>query len=368
MTVSLARLPKSLLLTLLACASCYPGVSALHGDSWCGTLMCVSATVNSSTVTYEMKSLNQLGWMAVYVVEDRPQGFGTQMANTPLVIMWRNPDGSVSLSQRQATGLVEPVPMASPARRAVLSSSSSTTTSPSDSPILAFDIPADNQTAQMLIWAFGVTTPDADPASSIEQHLDAGRFSLDLAKTLEDDPSPLTSASSPVGATQPIGSTQVPTAGAAPRPTSSQSSSPPPAPTHTSGLLVAHASFSAAGFLIFLPLGTLVARWTRVLTPRWFSAHWFINVVLGIPAVCVGWALGPLAVAQEGKAHVITVHQIGGVVLFALYITEVALGMVVHLRRKAANPHPPRNIVHVVLGLAIFGLSIFEVSALASTR
>ncbi|KAI0371728.1 hypothetical protein BV20DRAFT_941333 [Pilatotrama ljubarskyi] len=348
MTVSLARLPKSLVLTLLACMpSWYPGVSALQGDSWCGTLMCVSATVNASTVTYAMKSLNQLGWMAV--------GFGAQMVNTPMVIMWRNPDGSVLLSQRQATGLVEPTPLASPARRAVLSSFSNTSL-PNDSPILAFDIPKDNQTTQMLIWAFGVTIPGADPASSIEQHLDAGQFSLDLAKTFQDDPTPASSLAL-------NGSTPTPTAATALRPTSPQSSSQPPAPKRTNGLLVAHAAFCAAGFLILLPLGTLVARWARVFTPRWLSAHWILNVVLGIPAVCVGWALGPLAVAQEGKAHVVTMHQIGGVVLFALYITEVALGMIVHLRRKAARPHPPRNIVHVVLGLAIFGLSVFEVSA-----
>ena len=52
MPFSLAHLPKSLLLGLLAFApSWFSEVSALQGDSWCGTLMCVSATVNASTVT-----------------------------------------------------------------------------------------------------------------------------------------------------------------------------------------------------------------------------------------------------------------------------------------------------------------------------
>ncbi|KAI0747892.1 hypothetical protein C8Q80DRAFT_700276 [Daedaleopsis nitida] len=50
--LSFAQLPQSLLLVLLAALPFrIPDVSALQGDSWCGTLMCVSATVNASTVT-----------------------------------------------------------------------------------------------------------------------------------------------------------------------------------------------------------------------------------------------------------------------------------------------------------------------------
>ena len=55
-------------------------------------------------------------------------------------------------------------------------------------------------------------------------------------------------------------------------------------------------------------------------------------------------------------------------ILLLLYIVEVALGTVVHVRRKDAAPsaHPPRNVVHVLLGMAIFGLAIFEVRLLPS--
>lgn len=154
---------------------------------------------------------------------------------------------------------------------------------------------------------------------------------------------------------------------------------------------MAHAALSAAGFLILLPLGTLVARYSRVFTAKWFNAHWFVNVVLGIPLICVGWALGPLAVAQQGREHILTAHlvtirtlsystwscadengrsrcsphwlaQICGVVLVVLYIFEIALGTLIHLRRpKNGASHPSRNVIHVVLGLAVFGLSIYEV-------
>ncbi|KAI0807255.1 hypothetical protein C8Q74DRAFT_1226759 [Fomes fomentarius] len=331
----LSHCPTSLLLSLgVALSSHAPKVSALQGDLWCGTLMCVRATVNPSTVTYELKSLSQLGWMAI--------GFGTHMANSPMVIVWQIPNGTTILSQRQASGLEEPLPVVLPPRVASLSHGVSTSLGLSS--ILAFDIPK-NDTVQSLIWAFGTTTPDSSPTASIEQHLDAGAFSLDLTKEL-------LVAVSETGTTGTISP--------APPPQSS-SAFASDVLSRTNSLQVAHAVLCAAGFLIVLPLGTLSARWSRVFTPKWFTAHWIINVVLGIPLVCVGWAFGPLAVAQQGREHIVTAHQICGVVLFVLYIIEVGLGTLVHLRRsKQRASHPPRNIIHVGLGLAVFGLSIYE--------
>ncbi|TBU32233.1 hypothetical protein BD311DRAFT_775329 [Dichomitus squalens] len=256
------------------------------------------------------------------------------MANTPLVIIWQTANGTIILSQRQASGLVEPLPVTDPPRQATVALQASILSGVS--PILAFDIPKNNDTVQPLVWAFGLTVPPADPSASIEQHLDAGNLSLNLTKVLADPSSESVHTSTTTTQTGAIATT----------------------------VLVAHAALSAAGFLILLPLGALVARWARVFTPKWFTAHWFINVVLGIPLICVGWALGPLAVARRGMGHIVTPHQISGVVLFALYVFEVALGTVVHLRRpKDGKHHPPRNIIHVVLGLAVFGLSIYTVSA-----
>jgi hypothetical protein len=74
-------------------------------------LLCVSAIVNdNSTVTYVLQSTDaaSLGWMAI--------GFGTQMPGTPMVIMWPNTDGSITLSQRQASGHVQPTVVTSPPR------------------------------------------------------------------------------------------------------------------------------------------------------------------------------------------------------------------------------------------------------------
>ena len=325
------------------------------------------------------------------------------MANTPMVILWQAANGSTILSQRQAAGRVEPLPVTHPPRQATvvipddpvrLDTFCPTSCpervppdlpqspNPNDvSPVLSFRIEK-NETSQPLIWAFGVTAPDPDPNAAIEQHLDAGSFTLNLSKLLEISSVSATGASSMPSSTTASQSSPAPTASFVPDNPLSRNNS----------LLVAHAVLCAAGFLILLPLGALVARWARVCTPKWFTAHWFINIVLGIPLICIGWALGPLGVAQQGLEHVVTAHQVSkrvvellldrpraelscfftqpnarllqitGVILFALYIIQVAIGTLVHLRRpKDGHIHPLRNVVHVVLGLAIFGLSIYEV-------
>jgi len=48
------------------------------------------------------------------------RGFGSQMVNTPMVIMWSNSDGTITLSQRQAQREVMPTVVANPPRVATL--------------------------------------------------------------------------------------------------------------------------------------------------------------------------------------------------------------------------------------------------------
>ena len=45
--------------------------------------------------------------------------------------------------------------------------------------------------------------------------------------------------------------------------------------------IIAHAIFCVIGFLGFLPLGALLARYTRTYTPAWFTAHWICQLALG---------------------------------------------------------------------------------------
>ncbi|KAI0693718.1 hypothetical protein BC835DRAFT_1352482 [Cytidiella melzeri] len=357
---------------------------ALSGDSWCGTLMCVDATVNESTVTYELKALNQLGWMSI--------GFGPQMAGTPLVIMWSNEDGSVYLSQRMANGQVPPQLDPNPPR--IASISASVNLSSDTTPILAFDIPYQNDTTQSLIWAFGVTRPPPDSNSDIEQHLDAGAFSLDLSKNRgggggDDDPrtssapentstlvaSSTTFVSTPVPSSSEGASlTSTPVVSTSPSALSSPSALPqdalpqiqPPLPPPSQSdnlhaVLVAHAVFSFLGFCVCLPLAAIFTRWYRTVRPYWLRVHWSIIAFLAIPLGTIGWALGPVVVALRGRRHVVNEHQICGVILFALCLVQAAFGVLIHRRQpKHGRIHPSRNVVHVILGLVIIGLSFYE--------
>ncbi|KAF7789571.1 hypothetical protein EIP86_000517 [Pleurotus ostreatoroseus] len=113
-------------------------------------------------------------------------GFGPRMNDTPLVIMWPNEDGSVTLSQRQASGHTAPVPVASPPHTATVSSL--TDLSDEISPILAFDIPQDahDDGDGTMIWAFGVTRPDPPADADLVQHQDAGTFVLEARKHGDD--------------------------------------------------------------------------------------------------------------------------------------------------------------------------------------
>lgn len=62
-----------------------------------------------------------------------------------------------------------------------------------------------------------------------------------------------------------------------------------------------------------------------------------------------------------------------GVVLLLIYYAQAYLGRYIHDRRDRlaklgpiTNPHPPLNILHIVLGVAILGLSFFQVCTLLS--
>jgi hypothetical protein len=101
-----------------------------------------------------------------------------------------------------------------------------------------------------LIWAFGTNRPADNANSGLQQHIESGIFSLDLTKTLQE------------GITIPRGSTSIPF-------------------EPYQKTIIAHAVLSALGFLILLPAGTLVARWTRTYSRKWFTNHWIIQSGLG---------------------------------------------------------------------------------------
>ncbi|EJD42282.1 CBD9-like protein [Auricularia subglabra TFB-10046 SS5] len=131
--------------------------------------LCITATVGASETTYQLDYIGSIppGWVGL--------GFGQKMAGSPMVIMWANADGSITLSQRTAGGNVMPTPVASPPRAAKVATSLSKPLA--DQPTFAFTVPNAMGSAlgqQQLIWAASLQAPaSASPDATIQFH-DAG--------------------------------------------------------------------------------------------------------------------------------------------------------------------------------------------------
>lgn len=81
-------------------------------------------------------------------------------------------------------------------------------------------------------------------------------------------------------------------------------------PSNHGKLIVLHGLLLSTGFLLFLPIGSLVARWGRTLTSHWFEVHWISNMLLGLPVITLGFLLGPLAVSSDGAGHFRGAHHV----------------------------------------------------------
>ncbi|KAI0743640.1 hypothetical protein C8Q80DRAFT_853198 [Daedaleopsis nitida] len=130
--------------------------------------------------------------------------------------------------------------------------------------------------------------------------------------------------------------------------------------------IIAHAIFCVIGFLGLLPLGALLARYSRTFTPRWFTAHWIVQFAIAGPVIIIGVSLGFHAVvlAQSGGAN--DVHKQWGVAIFVLYLAQLAFGASIHFRKpkqwaSGQGRRPFQNYFHAVTGLLIIALAMFQV-------
>ncbi|KAG5645822.1 hypothetical protein DXG03_005163 [Asterophora parasitica] len=235
---------------------------------------------------------------------------------------------------------------------------------------LAFSIPADQtflssqDPTEHLIWAYSKNRPEKSPQADISFHYRVGLMELKFGgnpanKPTNTDTSPNAESSSTESVEQP-------------GPTLPNVL---PFSTGTSYgvrkykyIMIAHGVLVSFGFLVLLPAGSLIARWSRSFTPKWFKAHQTINMSFALPLITVGWILGPTSMYNRRAMHLSDTHHIGGVLLAFLYYLQITLGRYIHKRRANASPgislpnHPPLNILHVALGLSII------VGAFAQTR
>lgn len=309
--------------------------NALFGDTQCSNTMCVAATVNGTQTTYVLTGLgsSKFGWMGM--------GFGSQMANTPMVIMWIN-NGRAILSQRSAPSEVMPTVASSPPRIATQLDSETkiSTTTPS----LAYTIPSNGDTKQSIIFAYGTTDPNSASAdATLIQHLDYGTLSLDLTKVLS-------TSSTGSGSGSP----------AVPSGASDTKFTAPLQPYQKT--IIAHAVLVTAGFLFMLPAGALLARYARTFTNTWFKGHWILQFGVAAPLICIGVILGVVAVSQAKANHFDDNHKRWGIALLVLYLVQCGLGAFIHFVKKADRKRrPPQNYIHAIFGLAIIGLSLYQV-------
>ncbi len=141
---------------------------------------------------------------------------------------------------------------------------------------------------ERFIWAYSQTNPESsDPETDITFHYAAGFLTLDLMKELAEmeSPSPPPELDSSNG-----GSTSI-------------------SPSHER-VVIAHGVLVSIGFLFFLPIGSLVARWSRTFTPNWFKVHYAVNFWIALPVILIGWGLGPVAVFDAQATHFLDSHQV----------------------------------------------------------
>ncbi|TFK25733.1 CBD9-like protein [Coprinopsis marcescibilis] len=291
------------------------------GDERCNTNMCINAQVNGNTVRYTLTSQrDQVGWMAM--------GFGRTMVGSPMIIMWANGDGTVTLSQRQATRQAEPAVVDDPPRIATLQQTLSVTSGNRHSYV--FDLPANSDTTQNIIWAYSGTRPSSSAEDArLVQHTAQGTTTLDLTRTVgggedRDDAESV---------------------------------------TLTSGqrTFLAHAVIASIAFLIIMPIGGLIPRYLRTFTTGWFKFHWFIQFVLAGVLAVIGIVLAIVGISNAGGSHLNSPHKRGGIILLVLYFLQVSLGAIIHFVKPKRGGRPPQNYVHAILGITIVALSLYQV-------
>ncbi|KZW01886.1 CBD9-like protein [Exidia glandulosa HHB12029] len=290
--------------------------------------MCIQATVNSSTTVYQLTAAGSTtpGYMAL--------GFGTEMSDAPMVIVWKDTAGGVVLSQRTAPGHVQPKPDTAPARVAILDAAQ--TSALASQPVYTFTVPTSGDAAnQKLIWAAASASPDDSSSNAtIKFHdLGFGSFILDASSSLAQNGTPAdTNASKQL----PLASWEK--------------------------MVIAHAVFFVIGFLVLLPIGALVARLLRTSVPWWFKVHWAVQFYITLPFMVIAFALGVAAVESHGGEHFNDFHKRTGLALFILYFAQCALGAIIHfIKSPNRRRRPGQNYIHAILGLTIIGLAIAQI-------
>ncbi|KAF8921488.1 hypothetical protein CPB85DRAFT_1428468 [Mucidula mucida] len=308
--------------------------SLVGRDSACGTYLCVNSMIQepSGNPVFEIAVLLEpVGWVAI--------GFGHKMAGSHMIILWKNDDGTVTVSQRYATGHTEPFIDHSPPQLARPRVPSALMQSKAgNEAAFAFELVRNQNlggayNTSRLLWAYSKTRPDSDdPEATILGHYVAGFLNLNSSDTTAE-PMYMPTASKAAAAAH-------------------------------KRIVIAHGALLSIGFMIVLPAGALIARFARSFTTRWFMVHYYLNYIVALPIIVVGWVLGPVAVIDAQASHFMDAHQICGGIMLLLYILQVLLGKYIHARKvgeATQKAHPPSNILHATFGIVLLSLAYLQI-------
>jgi len=126
-----------------------------------------------------------------------------------------------------------------------------------------------------------------------------------------------------------------------------------------------HALLCSIGFLIILPIGALIPRYTRTLPYKWFHAHWPIQLFIAAPIIFAGWALGKQTTAMLETPDYQDTHQKIGLCLLILFVLQLAFGAFAHFFKFSTFFHghrAPHSYFHVAFGLIIILLAQYQVN------
>lgn len=341
--MQISRICRSIFAASLLALSYLQQAFGANGGSYCDQVFCVGATVTGGNTYYSLNTtvpFRKLGWMAV--------GFGTEMGGSPMVILWPNDDGTITLTQRESSGEKPPQVVSNPARVATVQTSLSTLTG--SAVTLSFSAPSSGQSTENMIYGLSLHRPGSSAASAMDVHNFKGTFQLDLTRTVADLPTSVTSGNGSAATS------------ALPVPTGTTGSSASIPYSSYEIKLIVHAVLASVGFCFFLPLGVLQARFFRIWWSMWFKAHWIIQAGVAGACIIIGVGMGVISVHESGGDHFSDKHMVIGLILFVLYALQALYGYIIH-RVKSPNrtKRPIQNYGHAVVGLFVIGLSLYQV-------
>ncbi|WWC88768.1 uncharacterized protein L201_003681 [Kwoniella dendrophila CBS 6074] len=332
--------------------------AAITGQQYCNKYLCITGQHDSDkkvdTYTLEPPSgtnipVNQFGWISI--------GFGQTMIESPMVIVWPNSDGSITLSQRKTDNHVTPNVDNNPPRKATLLTSSSFSNSKTTS--ISFSLPSTSSNTNLtnLIWAYGNKNPGSSSSSTsnLSQHLASGNTQISLlANSL---PSSVTSSGN--NSTSSSTSTNKPTSSASGTINGEKGGKSSSTTTSTSNILIAHVVCGSIATMAILPIGIIIPRISRGFSINrwWFPTHGALNGLIAFGLIVAAFGIA--------KANFLggfdSTHRKLGLTLFILSIIQVLLGILPHFwqpkhKLQTSSGRGPINFLHMLLGLVVVGV------------